>query len=65
MTNQGQYLTTLSQLEALLLSGNASNDGHHSDTQALAKLVGLLLDLLSQLTSGGQDDGVGTLVSIL
>lgn len=65
MTNQGQYLTTLSQLEALLLSGNASNDGHHSDTQALAKLVGLLLDLLSQLTSGGQDDGIGTLVSIL
>lgn len=55
-------LTTHAQPEALVFSGDAANDSHSADAQRLPKLDGLFLNLLSQLTSGGQDDGIRALV---
>lgn len=55
-------LTAHAQPEALVFSGDAANDGHSADAQWLPKLDGLFLNLLSQLTSGGQNDGVRALV---
>jgi hypothetical protein len=49
-------LAAQSQFEALLLAGEAADDGHGANTKRLAKLVGLLLDLLGQLPGGRDPD---------
>lgn len=53
------------EAEALVLPGDTSNDGHGADPQRFTKLKGLLLDLLGQLTGGGQDHCIRTLVRVL
>ena len=50
------------QLEALLLTRQTADNRPGANPQRLAKLVGLLLDLLGQLTGGRHDNGVGALV---
>lgn len=49
----------------MVLAGDASDHSHCADAQRLPKLDGFLLNLLGQLSGGGQDDGVGTLVRLL
>ena len=58
-------LAALTQLEALLLARDSSNDGHGTHAQVLAELERLLLDLLRQLTGRSEHHGVRTQVSIL
>lgn len=59
------HLTTHAQPEALVLTWDATNNSHCADAQGFSKLDGLFLDLLGQLTGGGQDDGIGALIRLL
>jgi hypothetical protein len=52
------------QPETLLFSAETSDDDHGADPQRLSELDGFLFDLLREFTSGGQDDGVGTLIGV-
>lgn len=56
------HLAAHAEPEALVLAGDAANHGHCADAQGFPKFDGFLLNLLCQLTGGGQDDGVGPLV---
>lgn len=58
-------LAAEAQSEALLLSGEPSDDGHGAYLEHLGELDGLLLDLLGQLAGGRHDDGVRALVRVL
>lgn len=56
------HLTAHSETEALVLSGDSSNHSYCADAEWFTKLYSLLLNLLCQLTSRGQDHSVRTLV---
>ncbi len=58
-------LAALAQLEALILAGDAADDGNGADPERPPELARLLLDLLSQLARRRQDDGVRSLVGVL
>ena len=58
-------LATHPQLEPLVFPGETSDHRHRPDAQRLAKLVGLLFNLLRQLTGRGHDDGIGSLVRVI
>lgn len=59
------YLTAHPETEALVLSGDSTNHSHGANAERFPELYGLLFDLLSQLTSRGQDDSIRTLVRVL
>mmetsp|Transcript_15597 Transcript_15597/g.33806 ORF Transcript_15597/g.33806 Transcript_15597/m.33806 type:complete len:484 (+) Transcript_15597:610-2061(+) len=54
-------LAPAAQLEALLLDALPAHHAHHPVVHVVRELDRLLLDLLSQLTGGGHDEGVGPL----
>lgn len=56
------HLTAHPEFEPLVLSGDSSDHSHRSDAERFTKLYGFLFDLLRQLTGGGQDHSVRTLV---
>ena len=58
-------LATESQLEALLFSRDTTDDRHCSNLELLRELQRFLFDLLSELTSGRQNDRVRSLVDLL
>lgn len=59
------YLTAHPETEALVLSGDSTNHSYGANAERFPELYGLLFDLLSQLTSRGQDDSIRTLVRVL
>jgi hypothetical protein len=55
------YLTSHSEAETLLLPGQTAHHDDCPNAKRLSKLVGLLLNLLSQFSSGCQDYGIRAL----
>ncbi len=59
------HLTTHPEFEPLILSGYSTDHSHCPDPQRFAEFNRLLLYLLRQLTSGGQNDSIWSLIGVL